>query len=85
MKLIEQLSKIGTIGLLKYLNPRTRELLEFFGILERATTKKIAKILLLSLGHEKILKDKKIRNNLIDTFNKSEIKNIAYKIKKKIN
>ena len=83
MKLIEQLSKIGTAGLLKYLNPRTRELLAFFGILERATTKKIAKILLLSQGHEKILKDKKIRNNLIDTFNKSEIKNIAYKIKKK--
>ena len=83
MKLIEQLSKIGTAGLLKYLNPRTRELLAFFGILERATTKKIAKILLLSLGHEKILKDKKIRNNLIDAFNKNEVKNIALKIKKK--
>jgi DNA repair protein RadD len=83
MKLIEQLSKIGTAGLLKYLNPRTRELLEFFGILERATTKKIAKILFLSQGHEKILKDKKIRNNLIDAFNKNEVKNIALKIKKK--
>ena len=83
MKLIEQLSKIGTAGLLKYLNPRTRELLAFFGILERATTKKIAKILLLSQGHEKILKDKKIRNNLIDAFNKNEVKNIALKIKKK--
>ena len=52
MKLIEHLSKIGAIGLLKYLNPRTRELLEFFGILERATTKKIAKINNLICGIE---------------------------------
>ena len=41
MKLEDQLSKIGISSLLKYLNPRTKELLNYYGILERATPKKL--------------------------------------------
>lgn len=80
MKLNEQLSKIGTSGLLKFLNPRTKELLDFFGILEKSTPKKIADILLLSFDQETILKDKKIRDCLIDTFKANEAKEIVKKI-----
>ena len=77
MKLEDQLSKIGISSLLKYLNPRTKELLNYYGILERATPKKIASILISSLGSETIIKNKKIRESIIDTFKANEIKNIS--------
>ena len=40
MNLTDQLAKIGISSLLRYLNPRTKELLDYFGILEKATPKK---------------------------------------------
>ena len=43
MKLEDQLSKISIQGLLSQLNPRTKELLVHFGILENANKKKISK------------------------------------------
>jgi len=46
MQINDQLAKIGISGLLKYLNPRTAELLDYFGILENSTPKKIANILI---------------------------------------
>ena len=52
------------LTLLKYLNPRTKELLDYSGILEKATPLKIANILISSLGSDKIIKNKKIRDNL---------------------
>lgn len=83
MNLENQLAKVGISSLLKYLNPRTKELLNYFGILEKATPKKIADILISSSGSEKIIRDKKIRESLIDTFKKNEIKLICKNLFKK--
>lgn len=83
MNLVDQLAKIGTSSLLKYLNPRTKELLNYFGILEKSTPKKIAHILISSLGSEKIIRNKKIRESIIDTFKISEIKLISKNLFKK--
>ena len=41
MKFENQLSKIGISSLLKYLNPRTKELLDYLVLLEKTTPKKI--------------------------------------------
>ena len=83
MKFENQLSKIGISSLLKYLNPRTKELLDYFGILEKATPKKIANILILSLGNEKIIKTKKIREDIIDTLKLNEVKSLTKNLFKK--
>ena len=83
MKFENQLSKIGISSLLKYLNPRTKELLDYFGILEKATPKKIANILILSLGNEKIIKNKKIREDIIDTLKLNEVKSLTKNLFKK--
>ena len=83
MQINDQLAKIGISGLLKYLNPRTAELLDYFGILENSTPKKIANILLLSIGSETILRNKKIRESLLDTFRPNEIKKLSKLISKK--
>jgi DNA repair protein RadD len=83
MKFENQLSKIGISSLLKYLNPRTKELLDYLGILEKTTPKKIANILILSMGNEKIIKNKRIREDVIDTLKLSEIKIISKNLYKK--
>jgi superfamily II DNA or RNA helicase len=82
MKIVKFLSKLGTSQLLKQLNPRTNELLKHFNILEKATTKKIVSLFISSIGYEKILKTKEIRNSLIDTLNSSEVKTLSDNIKK---
>ena len=61
MKFEDQLSKIGISSLLKFLNPRTKDLLDYYGILEKATAKKIARIVISSFGSEKIIKKQKIK------------------------
>jgi len=83
MKFENQLSKIGVSSLLRYLNPRTKELLDYFGILEKATPKKIANILILSLGTERIIKNKKIREDIIDTLKLNELKILTKNLFKK--
>lgn len=83
MKFENQLSKIGISSLLRYLNPRTKELLDYFGILEKATPKKIANILILSLGTERIIKNKKIREDIIDTLKLNEVKTLTKNLFKK--
>ncbi len=83
MKLEDQLSKISIQGLLSQLNPRTKELLVHFGILENANKKKLAKILISSLGANKILQTKNIRNSLIDRFNNEQVEELSKSISSK--
>lgn len=83
MKLEDQLSRIGISSLLKYLNPRTKQLLDYFGILDKATPKRIANILILSLGKDKIIKDKKIRESIIDALKIDQIEKISKNLFKK--
>ena len=45
--------------------------------MEKATPLKIANILISSLGSDKIIKNKKIRDNLIDTLQISQIKSVS--------